>query len=165
MIFSLLMSLFPLFLDLLAMLGLAKSDKELEIIILRQQVRILQRKGKTTPRISDPERMILVALTNKYRQSSDGARQRLHQVMLIFKPDTILRWHRDLVRHKWTFRQKTKPGKPRISSELEALIVGLAKENLRWGYDKLQGEMLKLGYSLSASSVRNILKRHRLTPA
>jgi putative transposase len=60
---------------------------------------------------------------------------------------------------------KEKPGRPKISSELETLIVQLAKENPRWGYDKIQGELLKLGYKLCASSVRNILKRHRLTPA
>jgi hypothetical protein len=52
-----------------------------------------------------------------------------------------------------------------MSSELVALIVRLAKENPCWGYDKIQGELLKLGYNLSASSVRNILKRHRVTPA
>ena len=52
-----------------------------------------------------------------------------------------------------------------MSSELIALIVRLAKENPRCGYDKIQGELLKLGYSLCASSVRNILKRHRITPA
>jgi hypothetical protein len=85
--------------------------------------------------------------------------------MLIFKPDTVLRWHRELVRRKWTFKRKGKPGRPGISSELEALIVRLAKENPCWGYDKIQGELLKPGYNLSASSVRNILKRHRLTPA
>jgi len=52
-----------------------------------------------------------------------------------------------------------------MSSEPQSLIVRLAEENLSWGYDKIQGELLKLGYNLSASSVRNILKRHRLTPS
>ena len=137
----------------------------MEIIILGQQVRILQRKVKTPPRISDPERMVLATLTDKYSQFSEGARQHLHQVRLIFKPDTVLHWHRELVRCKWTFRRKGKQGKPRISSELETLILRLAKENPRWGYDKIQGELLKLGHNMSASSVRNILKRHRVTPA
>ena len=100
-----------------------------------------------------------------YKLSSDGARQRLHQIMLIFKPDTVLRWHRELVRRKWTFKRKAKPGRPAMSSELEALLVRLAKENPRWGYDKIQGELLKLGHNLCASSVRKILKRHRITPA
>jgi hypothetical protein len=68
MIFSLLMSLFSLSLDLMATMGVVKSDKDLEIIILRQQVRILQRKVKTPPRISDPERMVLATLTDKYSQ-------------------------------------------------------------------------------------------------
>ena len=85
--------------------------------------------------------------------------------MLIFKPDTVLRWHRELVRRKWTFSRKGNPGRPRISSELEALIVRLVKENTRWGYDKIQGELLKLGHNLSATSIRSVLKRHRITPA
>ena len=84
--------------------------------------------------------------------------------MMIFKPDTVLRWHREMVRRKWTFRRKANPGRPKISSELEALIVCLAKENPRWGYDKIQGELLKLGHRLGSTSVRNILKRHRVNP-
>jgi len=108
--------------------------------------------------------MVLATLTDKYSQFTDGARQRLHQVMLIFKPDTVLRWHRVLVRRKSTFKRKGKPGRPGMSSELVALTVRLAKENPHWGYDKIQGELLKPGYNLSASSVRNIIKRHRVTP-
>ena len=152
MISTLLITLFFIFFDLLAILRISKSDKDLEIIILRQQVRILQRKTKTLPRISDPERMVLATLLDRYSSFKDGARQHLNQVMLIFKPDTVLRWHRELVRRKWTFKRKGKPGRPVISSELEALIIRLANENPRWGYDKIQGELLKLGYKLCASS-------------
>src|SRR4030065_2187564 len=115
MVLTLLMSLFSLFLDLLSLIGLAKSDKDLEIIILRQQIRILQRKVKTPPRITDPERMILATLTDKFSHSTKDARYHLYQVMLIFKPDTVLSWHRKLVRRKWTFRQKGNPGRPKIS--------------------------------------------------
>ena len=100
MISTLLITLFFIFFDLLAILRISKSDKDLEIIILRQQVRILQRKTKTPPRISDPERMVLATLMDKYCKFKDGARQHLHHVMLIFKPDTVLRWHRELVRCK-----------------------------------------------------------------
>jgi putative transposase len=85
--------------------------------------------------------------------------------MLIFKPDTVLGWHLELVRRKWRFKLSGKKGRPRLSSELEALIVKMARENARWGYEKIQGELLKLGYKLSVSSVRNILKRHRITPS
>ena len=139
-------------------------DKDLEIIILHQHIRILQRKVKPPPRITDPERMILAILTDRYKQSTDDARQRLHQVMLIFKPDTVLGWHRELVRRKRTFRRKGNPGRPCITSELQALIVRLAKENPRWGYDKIHWELLKLGHRLGVTSMRNILKRHRVTP-
>ena len=164
MISTLLMSLFSIFFDLVAILRTSKSDKDLEILILRQQIRILQRKTKTPPRISDPERLVLATLLDKYCKFKDSARQHLNQVMLIFKPDTVLRWHRELVRRKWTFKRKGKPGRPVISPELEALIIRLAKENPRWGYDKIQGELLKLGFKLCASSVRNILKKHRVPP-
>jgi len=155
MVYWLLMLITTFILDFFAILGHTSRYKNLEIIILRQQVRILQPKVKTPPRISDPERMILAILVDKYSQSTKDTRQRLHQVMLIFKSDPVLRWHRELVRRKWTFSRNAKPGRPTISSELEALILRLAKENPRWGYDKIQGELLKLGYSLSASSVRN----------
>jgi putative transposase len=165
MVYWFLMLTITFILDLITSLGHTNRNKDLEIIILRQQVRILQRKVKTPPRISDPERMILAILVDKFSQSTKDTCQRLHQVMLIFKPDTVLRWHRELVRRKWTFSRKAKPGRPTISSELEALILRLAKENPRWGYDKIQGELLKLGHRLSATSVRNILKRHRITPA
>jgi len=130
-------SLLTLFFDLIYVIGLTNNDQELEILILRQQIRILQRKITTTPRIADPERMLLGILTDKFSNTSNLARQRLHQVMLIFKPDTVLGWHRRLVRRKWTFRQRGKPGRPKISSELEALIVRLAKENPHWGYEKI----------------------------
>jgi len=156
--------LMTLFFDLIYIIGLTKNDKELEIFILRQQIRISQRKTPKTPRISDPERILLSTLTEKFLHSSELARQRLHQVMLIFRPETVLRWHHHLVRRKWTFRRKGNPGRPKILPELEALIVRLAKENQHWGYEKIQGELLKIGYRLSVSSVRNTLKRHGVTP-
>src|SRR4030042_2111616 len=98
MVFWSLMHILTFFLDIIAVLGVTNGDKDLEIIIVRQQVRILQRKVKTPPRISDPERMILAILVDKFSQSTKDSRQRLYQVMLIFKPETVLRWHRELVR-------------------------------------------------------------------
>jgi hypothetical protein len=73
------------FLDFFTLMGTLNRDKALEIIILRQQVRILRHKVKTPPPITDPDRMILAILTDRYKQSTDDARQRLHQVMLIFQ--------------------------------------------------------------------------------
>jgi len=157
MVSWLLIQVFTFFLDICTILGVMNSDKDLEIIVLRQQVRILQRKVKSLPVISDPERIILAILTDKLNRSTGDARRRLDQVMMVFKPDTVLGWHRELVRRQWYFKRKGKPGRPVISSELETLIVRLAKENMRWGYDRICGELLKLGYEISASAVRNIL--------
>jgi transposase InsO family protein len=74
----------------------------------------------------------------------------------------MLRWHRELVRRKWTFRHQPAVGRPRIAAELEALIVRLAKENPRWGYGKMEGELLKLGYRVGRSTIRDVLKRQHI---
>src|SRR5690606_20314328 len=97
--------------------------------------------------------------------STNRSASQLRDITRIFQPETVLRWHRELVRRKWTFKLKAKGGRPRISKELEALIVRLAQENSRWGYGKIEGELLKLGFTVSASTARNVLNRHGILPA
>jgi hypothetical protein len=77
----------------------------------------------------------------------------------------VLKWHWELVRRKWTYPRKHKGGRPRINAEVENLIVRLAKENPRWGYGKLEGELLKLGFKVSRTTIRNVLDRHQIVPA
>ena len=103
-------------------------------------------------------------MSNKLSQSTKDAHQQLHQVMLIFKPDTVLCWHRELVRRKWIFRRKGTPGRPKVTSELEALIVRLAKKTLAGGTTRSRENCSSLATGC-ATSVRNILKRHRIIPA
>ncbi len=86
-------------------------------------------------------------------------------MVLLFKPATLLKWHRELVRRKWTCTQRRSAGRPAITPELEALILRLAKENPTWGYGKLEGELAKLGYDVGRSTVRDVLKRKRVPPA
>ncbi len=88
----------------------------------------------------------------------------MNQASLLFKPDTVLRRHRELVRRKWTFKQQ--PFRPRRATapELVNLLLRLATENPSWGYSKLQGEMIRLGYRIGRSTVRDILKRQHVRP-
>jgi transposase InsO family protein len=140
-------------------------DKDMEILLLRQQLRILQRKHPRPLRISHCEKLTLVVFARKLITMTTDARARLGQVVFLFKPETLLKWHRELVRRKWTFKKRNQHGRPRISSELEALILRLAKENPNWGYGKLEGELLKLGYDIGRTTVKDVLKRNGVPPA
>ena len=80
-------------------------------------------------------------------------------------PQTVLRWHRELVRRKWTYRRRRQPGRPRVATEVATLVLLLAKENPRWGYLRIQGELKKLGVSISASAICSLLRRHGFPPA
>ena len=84
--------------------------------------------------------------------------------VLLFKPATLLRWHRELIRRKWTF-QRSQTGRPKIAPDLENLVIRLAKENARFGLGKLQGELKKLGFQVCRSTVQNVLKRNGLPSA
>src|SRR6266545_4824466 len=78
------------------------------------------------------------------------------------KPDTLLRWHRRLVAGAWTYPRG--PGRPPLDQEVQQLIVRLARENPRWGYQRIQGELHRLGVQVSATTIRTTLRRHGLDP-
>ena len=166
MIYWILTCLSAFLLDIMTALGRDQADKDLEIVALRQQVRILERKLGSKPRISRAEKVFLAALADRIRKSGIGGKQRLSSSILMFKPDTVLKWHRELVKRKWTYRQdQNRGGRPKIDAEIEQLILDLAKENPRWGRGKIHGELLKLGFEVSEETVRNVLARHDVPPA
>ncbi len=164
MIFALLHGFVALVLDVLATVGVAADEKDLEIALLRQQLRILERKSRGKNRLAPPEKLMLVVLTDKLKGKGHAVHDRLRACLLLVQPETVLKWHRALVRRKWTFHPSSQGGRPRLDADLEALIVRLARENPRLGYDKIHGELLKVGYSLDPSTVRNVMRRHHLPP-
>jgi hypothetical protein len=160
-----LVQLFSTLISMVRLGRLSDSQKDLEILTLRHQLDILERKHERKIKPNRAEKLFLAVLTARLKQVTNRSANQLHDIIRIFRPETVLRWHRELVRRKWRFKRKAIGGRPRISKELKALIVRLARENGRWGYGKIEGELLKLGFTVSASIVRNILNRHGVLPA
>jgi putative transposase len=131
------------------------AAREIEILVLRHQLRVLAR-GRRMP-LRRRDRLLLAAARGLL------GRDCWHSFPV--SPRTLLRWHRELVRRKWTYRRKQRAGRPRVGGEAASLILRLAKENPRWGYRRIQGELRKLGITISATAIRYLLKRHGVPPA
>jgi len=142
----------------------SEDAKDLEIALLRHQLRLLQRRSSRPPRLSRWEKRTLAVLVAKLGRLVAGARSRLASAVLLVQPETVLKWHRELVRRKWTYRRRTAGGRPPLAAEVAALLLRLAAENPRWGYGRRQGELAKLGHALGRSTVRDILKRRHVPP-
>jgi putative transposase len=156
--------IFSTILSIINITRLSNQEKDLEILILRQQLSILQRKHNSPIQPNLVEKITLAVLAARLKRITHRSANQLRDIIRIFQPETILRWHRELVRRKWTYPHKNKGGRPSISQELEELILRLAHENPRWGYGKIQGELVKLSFKVSQSTVRNILDRDGIQP-
>ena len=136
--------LFSTLISLVSIGRLSQQEKDLEILLLRHQLSIVERKLTKPVKPNRAEKLALAILTARLKQVTHRPASWLRDVIRIVQPETVLKWHRELVGRKWQRRGKQKGGRPRISRELENLIVRLAKENSRWGYGKIEGELLKL---------------------
>src|SRR5512138_1236054 len=117
--------------------------------------RILRTKLPTRLRLSNPERITLAEIGKRL------GRKALREVACVAKPDTILAWYRKLVAKKFDgSKHRSYPGRPPVSSEVEALVVRMARENSGWGYDRIVGALANLGHPVSDQTVKNILRRH-----
>ena len=129
--------------------------RDFEILVLRHQLRVLAR-GRRMP-LRRRDRVLLAAASGLLERDRWGS--------FPVSPQTLLRWHRELVRRRWTYRGRRRAGRPRTGGATAALVLRLAKENPRWGYRRIQGELRKLGVAISATAIRSLLKRHGVTPA
>ena len=130
--------------------------KDLEILVLHHQLRVLQRTAGR-PKLRPIDRVLLAAASRVLPRDRWAA--------FLVTPSTLLRWHRELVRRKWTYRKTGRPGRPPIDPALRALILRLARENPRWGCVRVQGELRKLGIRVGATTIRNLLRTARAGPA
>src|SRR5215472_7404268 len=138
--------------------SLLLRDRDREILLLRQQLLIMRRQLGRKPVYGHLEKLALLLAALRL------SKRRLASALLIVRPDTLLRWHREVVRRPWTFRRKRRAGRPPLTEEIQDLIVRLARENPHWGCRRIQGEMLKLGLKVSRSTVVRLLRRKALGP-
>jgi len=129
--------------------------KDVELVLLRHQLSVLARQDRRA-NLRPADRAFIAALARLLPH------RRRHG--LVVTPGTLLRWHRELVRRKWTYPQR-KPGRPQTARVLRELVVRLARENPRWGYQRIARELIKLGFRLSPSTVRRLLTSAGLEPA
>jgi putative transposase len=141
--------------ELLALLTRGDAAKDLEILVLRHQLTVLQRQT-SRPKLEPADRALLAAISRVLPRSRWSC--------FLVKPETLLRWHRRLVAGTWTYPTRG-AGRPPLDQDVQQLIIRLARENPRWGYQRIKGELLRLGVQVSASAIRTILHRHRLDPA
>src|SRR5450755_2278900 len=138
----------------LILLSRSTASKDAELLVLRHEIAILRR-ARPRPRLDWADRAVLAALIRVL-----PPRLRMYRLIT---PGTVLRWHRRLIARKWTYPHRT--GRPPVSADITALIERLATENSSWGYQRIQGELLKLGHRVSASTIRRVLRSLQVPPA
>jgi putative transposase len=148
-------------LAMLRLLPMTDRAKDAEILALRHQLTVLQRQLHGQPiRFTPVDRAFLTALLHPL------PRDVLRRIRLLIRPETILRWHRNLItRRHAAISHPKRPGRPRTVRSIRALVLRLARENSTWGYRRIHGELLTLGVKVGASTVWEILKDAGIDPA
>jgi putative transposase len=140
---------------LLVLLARSDAAKDLEILVLRHQLTVLRRQVSRL-KLEPADRALLAAVSRVLPRSRWSC--------FLVQPETLLRWHRRLVAGAWTYPHR-QTGRPPLDQEVQRLIVRLARENPTWGYQRIKGELQRLGVRVSATAIRTTLRRHGLDPA
>jgi transposase len=141
--------------QLLVLLARGDAAKDLEILVLRYQLTVLRRQV-AHPRLEPTDRALLAAVSR--------ALPRTRWSCFFVKPETLLRWHRWLVAGAWAYPRR-RQGRPPLDHGIQQLILRMARENPYWGYQRIKGELLRLGIRVSSTAIRTTLRRHGLEPA
>jgi transposase len=143
-------------LELVLLRRRAEREKEIEILLLRHQLRVLERQvGRA--QLTPADRALLAAFGRVLPR-------RAWPKSVVVTPATLLRWHRELVARRWTYPCRA-PGRPPTPARVRELVVRMARENPGWGYRRIQGELAGLGIKLAASTVWAILEEAGIEPA
>ena len=124
-------------------------------MVLRHELAVLRRQV-ARPRLAESDRVVLVSASRLLSVASRPS--------FFIRPETLLGWHRQLVRRRWTYAGRP-PGRPGVSAELRELVLRLAGENPRWGYQRIVGELAGIGERVSATTVAKILRQAGVSPA
>jgi hypothetical protein len=149
--------LYIAFVRLLQLIRLCRNEQEklaVEVVMLRHEVAVLRRQV-AHPALRPSDRALLAGLSRLL--------SRRHLGQLFVQPETLIRWHRDLVRRRWTYPRR--PGRPSVPAGIVGIVLRLAKENPTWGYRRIHGELATMGVRLAPSSVWAILRRHGIDPS
>jgi putative transposase len=152
---SLLYLLFRRALAVAALRLRSREFKELEIVVLRHELAVLGR-HTPRPRLDESDRVFLAAASRLLGRAGRPS--------FFVRPDTLLGWHRQLVRRRWTYAGRRR-GRPAVTEEIRQLVLRLAHENPRWGYQRIVGELAGIGVGLSATTVAKILRQAGVSPA
>jgi putative transposase len=165
MAFRVVLFVWEFLMDVLAVSRLSDEEKELEILLSRQQLRIVERKQERGPQIPLWQKAPLAMLAVRLKERARNGRVALEASVRLFKPATVIGWHRAIVRRKWTYQQRSKPGRPPIDAELERWILQVARDNSGLGYERLAGELRTLGFRVSKTTVSIVLELYGVPPA
>ena len=149
--------LFRLILDILASRFKARATLQAENLVLRQQINVLRRRTPKRPHLNNTDRFLFVWL---YRWFPS-----VLEVVAIVRPETVIRWHRAGFRAYWRWRSRNRVGRPKVSAELRTLIGEMSRANALWGAPRIHGELLKLGFEVSQSTVARYMCRHSRPPS